>query len=145
MTKLGRTQLDVTLWTIIAVIGTMATIILTIRDDSGLRDNHGVWLGVETMELTPAVKKQYDIRALNGLLVSRVFIGSPADTAGVRTGDVLRRWNGAGIISQNQLVNLAGRTELNGKVRLTVDRMGKPVLISVQLAPRPGIGAGGAT
>lgn len=96
-----------------------------------------LWLGIETIELTPDVKKQYDIQSTNGLLVSRTFVGSPAQIAGIKDGDVIRRWNGTSVISQEQLQYLIQTSKLGERITITVDRQGSPVLIYCQTALRP--------
>jgi len=97
-----------------------------------------VWLGLETMELTPAVKGQYDIQAASGLLVSRVFNGSPAQASGISEGDVIRRWNGISVTSPEQLQYLIQTTQLSERITITVERLGKPVSVYARVNIRPG-------
>ncbi|MBF0386917.1 MAG: PDZ domain-containing protein [Candidatus Omnitrophica bacterium] len=97
-----------------------------------------LWLGVETIELTADVRRQYDLMAANGVLVSRVFKGSPAESAGLREGDVLQRWNGASVISQDQSQYLIRTTGINERVTFTVERAGKQTLVYGRVGIRPG-------
>lgn len=97
-----------------------------------------LWLGVETVELTPDIKRQYDIQSTSGLLVARTFRGSPAQVAGIAEGDVMRRWNGTSIISQAQLQYLIQTSSLNKKIKITVDRNNTSVLIYSYVGIRPG-------
>lgn len=98
----------------------------------------GMWLGVETVELTAAVKQQYDIQAASGLLVSRTFNGSPAKAAGIIDGDIIRRWNGVSLTSPEQLQYLIQTTRPDERVTLTVERQGKPVSVYARVGVRPG-------
>ena len=97
-----------------------------------------LWLGVEIVELTPSIKQQYDIQAASGLLVSRIFNGSPARSSGISDGDVIRRWNGISVISAQQLQYLIQTARLNEGVTITVERLGKPVSVYAQVGIRPG-------
>jgi S1-C subfamily serine protease len=97
-----------------------------------------LWLGVETLELTPATKRQFDIRSANGLLVARTFEGSPAGQAGIKDGDVIRLWNGVSVTGQDQFQHLIQTTELNKKVRVSIDRGGKTEMVYVKVGIRPG-------
>lgn len=97
-----------------------------------------MWLGVETIELTPDIRLRYDLMAANGILVSRVFTGSPAERAGLRQGDVLQRWNGKSVISQDQFQYLIKTTGINERVTWAVERAGKQALVYGQVGIRPG-------
>ena len=97
-----------------------------------------LWLGVETVELTPAIKQQYDIQAASGLLVSRIFNGSPAQAAGIRDGDVIRRWSGISVTSPEQLHYLIQTARLNERVTITVERQGNSVSVYARAGIRPG-------
>ncbi|MBF0594558.1 MAG: PDZ domain-containing protein [Candidatus Omnitrophica bacterium] len=97
-----------------------------------------LWLGVETIELTADIRRQYDLLASNGILVSRVFMGSPAQKAGFKEGDVLQRWNGTSVIGQDQFQYLVQTTGINERVTFTVERAGKQMLVYGRVGIRPG-------
>ncbi|MBF0486021.1 MAG: PDZ domain-containing protein [Candidatus Omnitrophica bacterium] len=97
-----------------------------------------LWLGVETIELTPDVKAQYDLLDSNGILVARTFVGSPAQLAGIMEGDVIQRWNGISITSQEQFQQLIQTSDLNDRITFTVDRQGQQALVYGQVGIRPG-------
>ena len=131
-------KINLVLFFIAAIVGMEVLILLAHRNDNAGAENEDVWLGIETMELSPAIMAQYDIRSSSGLLVSRVFAGSPAQISGIKTGDILRKWNGVSITSQDKLQKLLGRAGVNQRIKLTVDRKGTPVSIAIQLGLRPG-------
>ena len=95
------------------------------------------WVGMETVEMTPYIKKQFNIQSSSGVLVARVFVDSPAQGAGVREGDVIRRWNGISITSLDELQRLIQITKENEQVKLTVDRQGNPFLVYINVGVRP--------
>ena len=47
------------------------------------------WLGVEAQLVTPEIAAQLHLAVNNGILISRTNIGSPAEKAGLRAGDVI--------------------------------------------------------
>ncbi len=47
------------------------------------------WVGVAVQELTPELTESFNLGSIQGVLISEVVPGSPADQAGVRAGDIL--------------------------------------------------------
>ena len=37
-----------------------------------------MWVGMEAVEMTPSIKKQFNIQSSSGVLVARTFVDSPA-------------------------------------------------------------------
>ena len=97
-----------------------------------------LWLGAETIELNSALSAQYNISTADGLLVSRTFLGSPAETGDLKVGDVIQRWNGISITSQRQMGRLIGKSVEGQKITLSIIRKDKPAMIFVRLGVRPG-------
>ena len=95
------------------------------------------WVGMETVEMTPYIKKQFNIQSSSGVLVARVFVDSPAQQAGVKEGDIIRRWNGMSITSLDELQRLIQTANKNEQVKLTVDRQGNPFLVYINVGVRP--------
>src|SRR5204863_7865089 len=50
---------------------------------------HSAWIGAVTNTITPEEAKRLAIRATRGAIISRIFAGSPAQSAGLRPGDVI--------------------------------------------------------
>ncbi|MBF0430013.1 MAG: PDZ domain-containing protein [Fibrobacteria bacterium] len=98
----------------------------------------GKWLGIETVELNRTIKKQYNITASRGLLVTRVFIGSPAAAANIKNGDIISKWNGKSITSQKQFGKNLSNTANNKTIRLTINRQGQQVIAALVPGVRPG-------
>jgi serine protease Do len=104
------------------------------------------FLGVSIKDLDDGLAKQFKVPDTAGALVEDVTPGGPADKAGLKTGDVIRKLNGRAIPDAGQLT--AQVTNLNpGTVaELEILRDGQPVTLKVTLGERPsdlGTRAGG--
>ena len=92
-------------------------------------------LGVQTQDITPNIAKLLGLKDNNGAVVTRVMPGSPADRAGLQTGDVLTSINGTPLQSADQLNNAEGLLPANSTVSLGVLRNGSTRQVTAQLAP----------
>ncbi len=126
-------------WVLIFVAIVFVLLILFNKGESRIKTvDPRLWLGVETIELTPAVKQQYDLLDSNGILVSRTFLGSPASIAGIKEGDVIQRWNGISILNQDQFQFLIQTADPGVPIVFTVDRQGQQARVSGRVGIRPG-------
>ncbi|MHB8765364.1 MAG: Do family serine endopeptidase [Deferrisomatales bacterium] len=50
---------------------------------------HRAWLGLHVQDLTPELSRHFGVKGGGGVVVTRVFDGSPAGDAGVRRGDAV--------------------------------------------------------
>jgi len=106
------------------------------------------YLGVQIRGLDDGLAKQFKVPDTAGALAEDVTAGGPAEKAGIKTGDVIRKLNGQTIQDANQLT--AEVTNLNPGSVATLDIMrdGQPLTIKVTLGERPSdlgarVGAGG--
>jgi serine protease DegQ len=93
-------------------------------------------LGVQTQNITPNIAKLLGLKDNNGAVVTRVMPGSPADRAGLQTGDVLTAINGTSLHSADELNNAEGLLPANSEVTLGVLRNGATRQVTAQLAPQ---------
>jgi len=86
------------------------------------------WIGVEVETDRPS-----------GYLVEKVIDASPAQTAGIQTGDVLAALNGVAIepANQDKLKVARGEWKPGQTVTYTIERNGADRLVNVTLAPVP--------
>jgi Do/DeqQ family serine protease len=91
-------------------------------------------LGVEVQDITPRIAKALGLKDTNGAVVTSVTTGSPADGAGLQTGDVLTAIDGKPVRSAQDLRNTEGLLPLGSKVKLGVQREGatREVLASIE-------------
>jgi serine protease Do len=95
------------------------------------------YLGAQIGGLTEALAKQFKVPDLAGALVDDVTKGGPADKAGIKNGDVIRKLNGQTVEDSNQLIAMI--TDMNPGSEATLDilRDGQPLTIRVTLGERP--------
>ncbi len=95
------------------------------------------WIGVEVQELTPELAESFKLPDTEGALIAGVMRSGPADTAGIRPGDVLLAVAGKRIVdAQGMLEQVAGQTPGQRAV-LRIRRDGKDVDVAVMVAKRP--------
>ena len=63
------------------------------------------WLGVGTQTVNPTVAFWNRLQVEQGVLITGVVAGSPADKAGLQEGDVVVTFNSINVISQFEMVN----------------------------------------
>jgi serine protease Do len=96
------------------------------------------YLGVTAQEVTPAIAKAIGLNEPAGALVSDVRPDSPAQKAGVQTGDVILAVNGNPIGESNQLRMTVSMMTPDQTVNLKIFRAGKTTDVPVRIAELPG-------
>jgi len=95
------------------------------------------YLGVNIQRLTSDLSKQLGLKTLEGALVSDVRSGSPAEKAGLKSGDVIVEFNGNKVDDPHRLQNLVERAPMSGEQSVVVLRGEEKVTVPVSLAPLP--------
>ena len=90
-------------------------------------------LGVAVQEVNQAFADSFKLDRPEGALVSNVEKGSPADQAGLRSGDVIRKVDGEPIVASGDLPALIGQKKPGTKVTLDVWRQGAREELSARL------------
>jgi serine protease Do/serine protease DegQ len=91
-------------------------------------------LGVSMYTVTPDIAHSLGLPSVVGALVSQVVDGSPADHAGIRTGDVITSVNGQPVKSNSELRNTIGLLRVGDKVEIGLLRDGKPLRVTAVIA-----------
>jgi Do/DeqQ family serine protease len=91
-------------------------------------------LGVSMYTVTPDIAHSLGLSSAMGALVSQVVEGSPADKAGIRTGDVITAVNGAPVKTNSELRNAIGLRRVGDKVEIGLLRDGKPFKVTAVIA-----------
>jgi serine protease Do len=96
------------------------------------------WLGVVIQDVTDELSSSFGVAEGQGVLVADVMRGSPAETAGVRAGDVVVEFGGAAVHEVPDLQRRAAGVSPGQTVALKVVRDGKPVAVTVVIGEMPG-------
>jgi len=91
-------------------------------------------LGVSMYTVTPDIAHSLGLSSAVGALVSQVVEGSPAEKAGIHTGDVITAVNGQPVKSNSELRNTIGLMRVGDKVEIGLLRDGKPVRVTAVIA-----------
>jgi len=83
------------------------------------------FLGVQIQDLTPSLAEAFKIARTNGALVSDVTAGSPAEAAGLKSGDVIVQFNGQPVENASQLKLHVAETTPGSTVPVVVNRNGE--------------------
>jgi serine protease Do len=106
-------------------------------------------LGVLIQDVTQDLAKQFGLPKPEGVLVSQVNKGSPAEKAGIRPGDVIVRYQGHDTKTVRELRNLIASTVPGTKASVVVVRGGKEqtltATVGVQTAEKEGTTASQAS
>ena len=79
-------------------------------------------LGLEVRPVTPEIARQLGVRAGEGVVVSAVEPGSPAETGGIQPGDVIREINRERIAGLADFERVAHRLKAGDRVTLLLQR-----------------------
>ncbi len=96
-----------------------------------------VWIGVSTWELTPYVAERLQTTDRKGLYVAAVDRGSPADKAGVKVGDIIRKVNGTEVSDGNEAYRVIFGASVGDTIALTLEREGKLFTVRLLLEESP--------
>ncbi|HEV2336103.1 MAG TPA: trypsin-like peptidase domain-containing protein, partial [Stellaceae bacterium] len=92
-------------------------------------------IGVAIQDLTPDLAQAMNTVHTTGAVIARVDPSSPAERAGLHTGDLVVAVNGVTVNSGTQLRNMIGLTRIGSEVELTVDRRGAEQTVAVHVDP----------
>ncbi|MER9586569.1 Do family serine endopeptidase [Mesorhizobium sp. M0047] len=94
------------------------------------------FIGVRLQEVSPSIAEALGMPGPMGVLVASVEPGSPADKAGLQSGDVITRFNGKDIQSVHDLTLAAANQKPGSKATLTRIRDGSPQELALTVGQR---------
>jgi serine protease Do len=95
------------------------------------------FLGVMIQNMTPDLATAFKLDRASGALVGDVSPGSPADKAGLKSGDVITQVNGQPVEDASQLKLRVAQTTPGSKVQIAVNRNGESKTFDVTLGNLP--------
>lgn len=93
------------------------------------------WLGVGIQNVDQALAKSFGLDKPIGALVSQVTRNSPADNGGLRSGDIILKFNGKSVRYSSSLPPLVGAVRPGKTVDVQVLRNGETTMLSITIEP----------
>lgn len=94
------------------------------------------WLGVEAKDIPLHLKTKIPVQ---GVVITGIFRGGPADKAGLKLGDVVTQINGVNITDTRSLLNNITSNQPGAELHITLWRDGKTIKTMAVLKQRPAI------
>lgn len=97
------------------------------------------FMGVNIQDVTPRLARQFDLKdETSGVIVADVSAKSPAEKAGIKSGDVVVEFNGKPVRDSRHLKLQVAQTAPGAKVPVKVLRDGQTKTLEVQVKELPG-------
>ncbi len=110
-------------------------IVAQLRDGGRVRRG---WLGVNIQQVTDEIAEALRLpNGARGALVARAQEGGPAAAGGIRSGDVILRFNGADVREMRNLPRIVADTTVGVQVPVVIWRDGKEETITITLGELP--------
>lgn len=95
------------------------------------------YLGIYPQDIDRNLAEVYKLARPQGALLTRVSPDSPAQKAGLKTGDIILEYNDNKIMRASDLLNLINRARPNDSFKAQIQRNGKALLINGKLSDAP--------
>lgn len=96
------------------------------------------FLGVIIQDLTPELAQSFGFDGTAGALIAEVQPGTPADDAGIQSGDIVTSLNGRAIASMDELRLRIAEIRPGDKAEMEIFRDGKSMTITATIGDTPG-------
>ncbi|MCA9214289.1 MAG: PDZ domain-containing protein, partial [Planctomycetales bacterium] len=114
-----------------SIPSTMVTQVTRSIIDSGQVERG--WLGAAIQNVTEDLAASFNYGESDGVLIADVMPDSPAETAGLKSGDIVVKFNGKRMASASQLRNEVASASPGAPAELNVFRAGDWITLSVTL------------
>ena len=99
----------------------------------------GSFLGVGIQEIDSNRAKELKLPEEAGVEVTRIAPDSPAEKAGIKTGDVVMQYNGERVEGMDQFSRMVRETPAGREVKIGIIRNGAPQTVTAKIVSRPAI------
>jgi len=95
------------------------------------------WIGAGVQELTPELVESFKLGSAQGVLITDVIKGSPAQQAGVKTGDILLSVETQAITTWSVMLETIAAIPPGKKISVQLLRDGTRLNLNLQVGTRP--------
>ena len=95
------------------------------------------YLGVVLQAMSPELAAQLGANDQRGAIVVDLVAGSPAETAGLQPGDIIRKIGGRPIIGLNDVRARVAELSVGAKTEIVFERQGRQIIASATIAEAP--------
>jgi serine protease DegQ len=95
------------------------------------------WIGAGVQELTPELAESFKLGDIKGVLVTEVVRHSPADQAGIKTGDILVTIDSNAIDNWSAMLETVANLPPGKTVPIKLMRNGSEMILQVKVGKRP--------
>lgn len=95
------------------------------------------WIGVAVQEITPELAESFKLGKTQGVLISEVVRGGPADQAKVKAGDILTTVDNKALSDSNAMLETIAALQPGKQVALKLLRNQREVIVQVKIGKRP--------
>jgi serine protease DegQ len=95
------------------------------------------WIGVAVQEITPELAQSFKLGQTQGVLISEVVRGGPADMAKVKAGDILTTVDNKALTDSNVMLETIAALQPGKLVALKLLRNQKEIVVQVKIGRRP--------
>ena len=95
------------------------------------------WIGVAVQEITPELAESFKLGKVQGVLISEVVRGGPADQAKVKAGDILTSVDNKPLVDSTSMLETVAALQPGKSVALKLLRNQHEVVVQVKIGRRP--------
>lgn len=95
------------------------------------------WIGVAVQDMTPELAESFKLDKVQGVLISEVLRGGPADKAGIRPGDILVGIGDSTDIDSTSMLEIISALPPGESTTLRLLRNQEEVVVQVTVGKRP--------
>jgi serine protease Do len=106
-------------------------------DDRGRSTGTGAYLGMAVQDLTGSMAKTMGLESASGVVVTSVAHSSPADEGGLKTGDIVLRFDHTTVRNVAELEKLVAAAVPGDTYSIVVNRRDQERTLYVELTQRP--------
>jgi len=98
------------------------------------------WLGASVQNLSEDLAEAFKLADRNGVVVTKIIPGTPAEKGGLRQGDIILSIENVPVSSVNKLRNFVAAKQPESKVRISILRRGRGMAVTLLIGEAPSAG-----